>query len=237
MKKLLLSFVRRAAIAIMVILACAGISNAQSASLIRVEEDWVGLVGEPDTGISSPQILNVISPNANLNGAFGLVQLNHRGSPDFVAGGQQVQGWIGDTQTSYMSGTKTAQLYRISDNIRYTVAMEKVATGIRFETYGGRSRTWGRFNSTPISVTVQTTDNNLDGYSTAFSTSNTTVNLGAHRIATLYITATRLHYSDGNVVTDLTDRFTHSYQLAIEDVPVDTYEANPEDYEVDITEQ
>ncbi len=179
MKKLLLSFVRRAAIAIMVILACAGISNAQSASLIRVEEDWVGLVGEPDTGISSPQILNVISPNANLNGAFGLVQLNHRGSPDFVAGGQQVQGWIGDTQTSYMSGTKTAQLYRISDNIRYTVAMEKVATGIRFETYGGRSRTWGRFNSTPISVTVQTTDNNLDGYSTAFSTSNTTVNLGA----------------------------------------------------------
>lgn len=240
-----LKFVRRAgnitacAVVVLASLVSSGRVAAQTTTpeLVHVEEDWVSLVGEPDSATSSPQILNVISPGQDQDGLFALVQINHRGAPDFVAGGQQLQAWIGPSLVGYGSGTKTAILNRNSDSVRYTISMEKVSNGIRFQLKNGRSRTWGRFATTPISVTVATPQNSLSAYSPDFSTSNTTVNLGAHRIAALYITATRMTYSDGQSVTDTTDRFTHRYQLSIEDVPVDIYEANPDEYEVDITEQ
>jgi len=207
-----------------------------SPTLVRVEEDWILLVDEPDSPLASPQILNVISPNQNLDGIFGLVQLNHRSDPSFYAGGQQVQAWIGPSLVGYASGTKTAVLYRTADQITYTVSMERVSTGIRFQLKNGRSRTWGRFAWTPVSVTVPTTDKDLSAYTPEFSAANTTVVLGAHRITSFYINTTRRIYNDGSTVTDTTDRFTHRYQLSVEDVPIAEYQANPEDYEVDIAE-
>ena len=218
---------------------CAAEVAAQSttATLVRVEEDWVAMVGEPDSPTSSPQILNVIAPTNSQDGVFGLIQLNHRSEPAFLEGGQQVQGWVGTTHAGSVSGSKSAILYRTADNIRYTVAMEKVSQGIRFELLNGRSRTWGRFCTTPVGITVATTNNSLAGYTTENSVTSSSVGLGAHRLSALYITATRLTYSDGTVVTDGTDRFVHRYQLSIEDVPVEMYEQNPEEYEVDITEQ
>jgi hypothetical protein len=207
-----------------------------SPTLVRVEEDWMLLVDEPDSLQSSPQILNVISPNQNLDGIFGMVQLNHRSDPNFNAGGQQVQTWVGPSLMGYASGTKTAVLSRTADRITYTVSMEQVSTGIRFQLKTGRSRTWGRFAWTPVSVTVPTTNKDLSAYTPEFSAANTTVVLGAHRITAFYIDTTRKVYSDGSTVTDTTDRYTHRYQLSVEDVSIEDYQANPEDYEVDITE-
>lgn len=114
----------------------------------------MALISGPDTSTSSPQILNFISPLKTTDGIFGLVQFNHRGAPDFRSGGVQVQGWIGTVLAGYREDTHTATLNRSSDNLRYTVAMEKTATGIRFQLLNGRSRTWGRFATTPVSVTV-----------------------------------------------------------------------------------
>jgi hypothetical protein len=212
-------------------------ASAQSSpTLVRVEEDWILLVDEPDSALASPQILNVISPKQNLDGIFGMVQLNHRSDPNFYAGGQQVQTWVGPSLMGYASGTKTAVLNRTADRITYTVSMEQVSTGIRFQLKNGRSRTWGRFAWTPVSVTVPTTEKDLSAYTPEFSTTNTTVVLGAHRITSFYIDTTRKVHSDGSIVTDTTDRFTHRYQLSIEDVAIEEYQANPEDYEVDIAE-
>lgn len=223
--------------AVLTLVSCASVS-AQSTerTLVRVEEDWVALVGEPDSATSSPQILNFISPLQSTEGIFGLVQVNHRGSPDFEGGGIQVQGWVGPSLAGASNSQKTAVLNRNSDSLRYTVAMQKVSTGIRFELLNGRSRTWGRFAQIPVSVTVAAENPTLDFYSPEFSLENTNVNLGAHRVQLLYITATRRRYDDGDVVTDTTDRILHRYQLSIVDVPTAEYEANPEDYTVDITE-
>lgn len=211
--------------------------QSESATLVRVEEDWIAMVGEPDAATSSPQILNVIAPSDNQEGIFGMIQLNHRSEPIFLEGGQQVQGWVGATPAGAASGTKTAILHRTFDNIRYTVAMEKVPQGIRFELLNGRSRTWGRFCTIPVTLTVPTSSNSIDNYNTDNSVASTTVALGAHRLTALYITATRMTYSDGTVITDGTDRFVHRYQMSVDDVPPEMYEQNPEDYEVDITEQ
>lgn len=210
--------------------------QSPSATLVRVEEDWVALVAEPDTGISSPQIMNFISPIQSTSGVFGLVQVNHRGDPEFRSGGLQVQGWVGSWLSGSAQADKNAVLHRSGDNLRYTVAMERVDSGIRFELLNGRSRTWGRFARTPVSVTVAVDDPTLEYYSPEFSVANTNVNVGAHRVDVLYLTATRLRYSDGTILTDNTDRVIHRYQLSVQDVPLDVYEQNIDDYNTDITE-
>ena len=114
--------------------------------------------------------------------------------------------------------------------------MEKVSNGIKFQLLNGRSRTWGRFAQTPVSVVVNVEEPSLEEYSPEFSVANTNVNLSAHRVELLYLTATRFRYSDDETVTDNTDRVLHRYQLNVDDVPLAEYELNPDDYNTDITE-
>ena len=216
---------------------CASVT-AQSGerTLVRVEEDWVALIAEPDSATASPQILNVISPTQSTSGVFGMVQVNHRGDPEFQGGGLQVQGWVGSSLSRSVQANKTAILSHRADNLRYTVTMEQAVNGIKFGLCNGRSRTWGYFANTAISVTVPSNSANLDGYTPEFSTANSNVNLGKHRVDALYITAIRLTYSDGETVTDDTDRVVHCYQLSVQDVPFSAYESNPDEYNVYITE-
>jgi hypothetical protein len=238
--------VTRLAMATMLTLAMSSAGNAEESdsesppvpTLVRVEEDWIAVVGEPDPLINSPQILNIISPNNSTDGVFGMLQVNHRGAPQFLEGGLQLQGWNGDSMYSFADASKTVRLYRNSDNVRYTVGMEVVTDGIRFELRNGRSLSWRRFHTTtPLTVTVPSSSTpTLDGYSTDHSLANTTVNVGAHRVKVLFITAVRKTYSDGAVVTDNTDRVLHSYQLNVEDVSTLLYVENPGDYNTENTE-
>lgn len=224
-------------LSLMLILSFSNSAAAQSSgtTLERVEEDWVALLAEPESATTSPQIMNFISPIQSTSGIFGLVQVNHRGAPDFSAGGLQVQGWVGSSLSSSVNATRTEVLSQNSDAVGYTVAMQKVSEGIRIELLNGRSRTWGRFATTPVSVTIPVNEPSLEDYSPDFSVANTTVNLGAHRIDLLYLTTTRHTYSDGVTVTDTTDRVIHRYQISVQDVSLTAYEANPEDYNIGIT--
>lgn len=226
--------------AIITILTCDntltfGLSDPAT-TLIRIEEDWVALVDEPDVNISSPQICNIISPTRSLNGPVGQIQINHRGYPSFEEGGLQVQGLVGGETVSAMSSGRTAVLARSSDNLRYTVTLELAEEGYVFGIRNVRSRTWGSFASRGIRTSVHCDDTTLDAYSPDVSIENSVVNLGAHRIKIHYITAIRRTYQDGHTETDETDRISHRYQLNVEDVPLDLYEAHPEDYNTDITE-
>ena len=205
-------------------------------TLVKVEEDWVALVSQPEHGICSPQITNVISPGQSLTGVFGILQVNHRNATNFLEGGLQIQGWVNESLISHSNVSRTAKLTRNSDNIRYTVTMEAVSDGVRFGVTNGRSRTWGRFAASPVTVTVPSDNVSLETYSPDVSLANTQVNHGAHRVDIIYITNIRRTFSDGTTQTDATDRVLHRYQLNVEDVPVGTYEANPDDYNIDITE-
>jgi len=212
------------------------IGQSPGSTVVRVEEDWVALIAGPESSTSSPQIMNFISPVQSTEGIFGLVQLNHRGTPEFRSGGLQVQAWMGESLVGYMEDYRDAVLDRSSDNLRYTIAMEKTATSIKFQVLNGRSRTWGLFAQTPLTVTMTVNEPSLEDYSSEFSVANTNVNHGAHRVDLLYLNTSRRKYSDGVIVTDTTDRVIYRYQLSVQDVPIADYEANPEDYNVEITE-
>lgn len=212
------------------------IADPSERTLVRVEEDWVALVAEPEAATSSPQILNFISPLQSASGVFGLVQVNHRDHPSFQPGGFEVQGFIGSTPISSSQDTKNTVLHRMSDRVRYTVAMEKLSSGIRFELRNGRSRTWGRFALEPVVAIVPVPNPSLEEYSPEFSVENTNVNVGAHRVDLLYLDRTRRTYSDGETTIDETNRVIHRYQLHVEDISLEEYEQNPDDYNIGITE-
>lgn len=204
--------------------------------LIRVEEDWVALIAQPDPSTSSPQILNVISPTQSTSGIFGLIQVNHRDQPSFYEGGLQVQARRNSEFIAAAQARRNSVLSRSNDSLKYTVAMQLTETGIRFELLNGSSRTWGRFAETPVTVSVAASDLTLEDYSPEFSAENSCVNLGAHRIELLYLNTTRRTFDDGKVVTDTSNRVLHRYQLKVEDVSLSAYEQNPEDYTMEITE-
>ena len=132
---------------LMWILSFANSAAAQSSgrTLERVEEDWVALLAEPESATTSPQIMNFISPIQSTSGIFGLVQVNHRGAPDFPAGGLQVQGWVGSWLSGSANVSRTEVLSRNSDAVRYTIAMQKVSQGIRF-----RTTQWSFKNMGPV---------------------------------------------------------------------------------------
>jgi Flp pilus assembly protein TadG len=73
-------------------------------------KDWLALIAETYAATSSPQIMNFISPLPSTSGVFGLVQVNHRGSPQFQGGGLQVQGWRWLMAQRICSGQENSRL-------------------------------------------------------------------------------------------------------------------------------
>jgi hypothetical protein len=204
--------------------------------ITRVEEDWVALIRLPDDITSAPQILNVISPDRSLSGAFGMVELNHASFPDFQEGGLQLQSWQGETMSGVAYSSETRKLFHDYDRLEYTVAMETDGTTLTFELINGRSRTWGWFARSGINTQVPLPGATLANYDPTFSVEKTNVNVGAHRVDVLYLRQVRYHYDDGSTTTDDTMRVIHRFRDLVEDVSLADYDANPDYYNIDITE-
>lgn len=204
--------------------------------LLRVEEDWVGLIRTPDDATSAPQIVNVISPRSTLDGVFGMVEVNHSSFPTFNDGGFQVQGWAGNTLAASGGSSVNSALVSQYDRLEYTVVMTRETNGISFHVENGRSRTWGEFGGPETRCTVLTEWPTLRYYSPEVSVEHTNVNLGAHRVEVLYLRETRCHYGDGSVVTDGTMRVIHRFRDLVQEVSLAEYDQNPQYYNINITE-
>ncbi|MCA9065411.1 MAG: hypothetical protein KDA96_20225 [Planctomycetaceae bacterium] len=210
--------------------------EAPAPTVVRVEEDWVALIRNPDQGTSAPQIANVISPNRSTSGAFGILELNHNSFPRFREGGLQIQAWNGPNASGALASEKSARLHLQNDRVEYTVGMETTESGYRFGLLKGRSRSWGQVCSSPVWVSLEADNPTLTGYSPEFSVANTNVNVGAHRVEILYLRQTRYVYSDGSTVTDDTMRVLHRFQELVQDVSIEDYDQNPSFYNIEITE-
>ena len=44
-------------------------------AILRIEEDWIAYVSNPDAATAAPQIVNVISPTQSTDGVFGMIRL------------------------------------------------------------------------------------------------------------------------------------------------------------------
>ena len=209
---------------------------AEAPKIIRVEEDWVVYVSNPDAKVGAPQIVNVIAPQNSTVGPFGIVELNHGSEPNFQSGGYQIQSWVGDTNFDFEVSEETNQLVRNYDKLRYTVAMELLGDRIRFVLKDGRSRTWGRFATGGITADSPATATDLSKYDPQFSVDNTTINVGAHRVELMYQQETRYYSVNGLERTDQDPRVLHRYQEKVQFVSLEEYEKNEQYFNIEITE-
>lgn len=204
--------------------------------IVRVEEDWVVYVQNPDFNSGAPQIVNVISPTKSTDLAFGIVELNHGSAPNFKSGGYQVQSWIGGTNYDYAFSQETNVLRTDYDKLEYTVAMERTESALKFTLKDGKSRTWGRFARTGVSAMTPAFSVSLKDYDPQFSVDNTTINVGAHRVELMFQKEVRYYTAEGLQRTDQTPRVLHRFKEVVQFVSLSEYEQNSDYFNIEITE-
>jgi len=168
--------------------------------VIRVEEDWELNITQPDTELAAPQVGTVMSPLQSTDGVFVVFLLNHRFN-ELALGGTEVQFWSGDYQFGARRDTKPV-LSSENEKVTWTQKlMVKGPVGNRylcFRVINGQSNTWGAFGGTePLHMNLETTLEDLSGYSSQFSVHNSGVTYASNRVATLVLKAVR-GYSETN---------------------------------------
>jgi hypothetical protein len=215
----------------------AGVSFCQDPETVtKVEEDWVALIRSPDSGNTTPQIVNVISPGGAHSDLTGIVELNHSSQPTFQAGGYQIQAWNGISLQAAERGSEYRSLYQSMDRIEYTITMEKTEEGLSFGIVNGKSKSWGRFAHRGDHASLTAPDVTLEQYRPEDSVASTNVNVGAHRVEILYLKAVRRHFSNGDVETDDTMRVIHRFQELVQVVSLSDYDRNADFYNIEIDE-
>jgi hypothetical protein len=232
---------RRIAITVLSAALCAFCSSYAAASdveptILRIEEDWVAYIRNPNADTCAPQIVNFLSPTGTTIGPYGLIELNHASAPAFHSGGFQVQSWISEMPYHDVRSYEIRKLSLDYDKTSYTVAMEMDGDQLRFTVKNGRSRTWGMFAEDGVSATVPRSNHDLSNYDPQASVNNTTINVGAHRVEMLVQTETRYYSATGLEQTDSTDRVLHRFRELVSYVSLTEYDLNTDDYNIDITE-
>jgi len=187
-------------------------NTAHGADIIRVEEDWVVEVSEPETDKTAPQIYTVISPYGNISNLHAIFELNHKTQPDYSAGGMQLQSWNGTTLLDYRNNGVKGKLSHSNETISFTVRMEIVNGVLQFEIRNGSSTTWGTFGGQGyLKTSIDTAPNDLNDYDPTLSIKESKVGYSSHRVKKLARTAVRYYSSEGLVVEDKTEKVVHEH--------------------------
>ena len=191
--------------------------------IMKIEEDWVVQIIEPDSAETSPQITNTLSPTGCLHCTYGVFEVNHGTQPDYKDGGLELQIWDHEERVNFRRHTNNNRLGYSGEQIKYTVAMSLRRQNddgsdtdnyrLRFTVRNGTSQTWGNFGTgSTLRCSIDAEVSNLDLYDPAFSVANSRVGFASFRVRKYALVAVRYYDSDGHIVrTDNTERVCHAY--------------------------
>jgi hypothetical protein len=181
------------------------------APIVRVEQDWELVVGEPRSVSSSPQIVCMISPTAGTGALYAAFELNHQSLPQYSPGGMQLQLWNGEQLQVEANAADGYKLESPGEVIRWTQVMD-VSTGrLVFSVINGTSSTWGNFGNGLV-VETHSPHANLRNYSTATSVEHSGVTFAPHRVQSLVIKRVRLLRTNGQTSEDATEHVVHRHE-------------------------
>jgi hypothetical protein len=172
--------------------------------VMQIDEEWELVVTVPDGPLAAPQIQTVMSPFQNINGFFICFLVNHRNNPELAVGGLEVQFWYGDEQL----GSRRVERDGVAipkETITWTQRlMIRGSLGSRyvcFRVVDGDSESWGPFGGTePLHMNLDTSQNDLSGYSSNFSVANSGVFFSSNRVARLVLKSVRGYSESGTLV-------------------------------------
>lgn len=204
---------RNLLLASFLVIACAGEALATDpVQIVRVEEDWVVEIGEPDPASDTPQIITVMAPWNSTSHVHAVFELNHLTLPDYLHGGMQLQVWYGDYNASYNNFPTTNKLNTPGEVITYTVAQSVSGGQIKFEVLNGQSSTWGAFGGQGyLKSTAYTLLSDLNTYNLNTSLQNSRVGYASHRVRKFARKEVRFYSAQGLVGTNSTEQVVHAY--------------------------
>ena len=174
-----------------------------------VEEDWMMVLNEPNDGIVSPQFHTIMSPVGNVDSNYAQVLWTYRETPDYAAGGIQLQSYDGEELLRVRS-VESRALSTTAETVTWTQGLTTDGVVLSFYIANGLSTTWGDFGR-DMRIDENTSISNLNGYSTAVSADNTCVTYGSNRVDVLMITQVRRYGALGLISVDHTPRIVYEY--------------------------
>ena len=204
----------RSLLAVLFLTSWANFTVAQSLpTIVRVEEDWELVVGEPDCNADAPQITCVISPQGDLTSAHAVFELNGQSLTTFVPGGLQLQLWDGEAPLIERRFPNANRLVHTGEIVRWTQSVELDGGTVSFEITDGSSTTWGSFGGQGyLKGSVDTSLTDLNHYSPEVSVVNSGVSYAGNRVNSLVLKTLRVYLSTGEMYEDAVPRVVHSSQ-------------------------
>ncbi|HOA75534.1 MAG TPA: hypothetical protein PLQ89_14455 [Phycisphaerae bacterium] len=186
-------------------------TDPASPKVIRVEEDWLLWVVQPNGAIYSPQFHTVMSPLQDLDSYYFQITWNYRELPEFMPGGFQVQSWNGEDNLNLQNINNT-ELSRAAELITWTQVMETNGTQIAFSIINGLSSTWGAFGHPDTLLVHNGAIPDLNRYSPDVSVDNSWITFGQNRVYLLKVYAVRYYGEHGLLWEDTTNRVVYQYE-------------------------
>jgi hypothetical protein len=144
----------------------------------------------------------VTSPIGDTSGVFAVFTLNHRTLPDYSAGGMQLQVWNGATPLASKSHARDELLATGPETIQWTQQVQVDNGSLVFEILSGSSTTWGEFGGQGnLRVSVETTLDNLNGYSPQVSKAHSGISYANNRVNSLTLKRVR-GYSESDLIIE-----------------------------------
>lgn len=172
--------------------------------ILRVEEDWVLVLNEPDGSVDSPQFHTVMSPFSDVETYFAQVLWNYREEPDYISGGVQLQSYDGETLVRGKS-MEFGQLSTTAETVSWTQSLETNGTSLSFSISNGQSTTWGVFGK-DMYIATDAALASLNNYNPDFSAQASGITYGSNRVNTMTITQVRYYGASGLLGVDATPR-------------------------------
>jgi hypothetical protein len=191
------------ALSSLVLGSCASVSLAQDgADIVRVEEDWVMQINQPDGVEDSPQLSTWMSPTDNLDGQCFSVDFNHAQRPDFSAGGFQTKAMVANELHDDVFSENGDNLVVDNETVSWTQVMALHGNHLIFAVKNGSSQSWGAFGGMYTVVRFHNPSvENLNDYSPEKSAEWSGIGYGKNRVNSLQITEVRYYTADGSVIT------------------------------------
>ena len=172
--------------------------------VVRVEEDWVLVLNQPNDSVISPQVHTAMAPAGNLDGFYAQVVWKYREIPNFTAGGLQLQ-LCNAQEVVQFKNDREDPLSTAAETIRWTQVLETSGGVLRFSIVNGQSVTWGNFGS-GLQLASAGGPDDLSGYSPQVSVQNSCITYGANRVNVLGIAQVRYYGPGGLIYADQSPR-------------------------------
>lgn len=197
--------------AVLAILAAAALASAAAAAdVVRVEEDWELVVGEPDSNTAGPQIACTMSPTATIDNTHFTVELNHRSVPWWSPGGISIHHWTGEWREQSFDRADRSVMQTPDEVVRWTQALYVHDGKLNFQVKDGTSSTWGAFGySSMFKLQKNWGASHINNYTPDVSVALSGVAYASNRVKLLKIVQVRATLANGTVVTDNTLRVVH----------------------------